>query len=167
MLGSKWHGDVSLMTNICESTLTKSSRLLILEKFKEFDLFVHFLHRSTYFPCDVYESSHTSVGWDDRALVCDSCNVFYHIACQGMGFTMYELYTKYLDRSVAWEWLKCDMPNFATTFFNTMADTSSPVGVQHTMPKTILNHPLRILIYMNCLSIENKKPNSRLLSLEP
>ena len=75
--------------------------------------------------------------------------------------------TKYLDRSVAWEWLKCDMPNFATTFVNTMADTSSPVGVQHTMPKTVLNHPLRILIYMNCLSIENKKPNSRLLSLEP
>ena len=39
--------------------------------------------------------------------------------------------------------------------------TSSPVGVQHTRPKTIkkavLNHPLRILI-MNCQLIKNKKP---------
>ena len=79
------------------------------------------------------------------------------------------------------------MPNFSTSLFNTIGlidtsnrfdslsipdspapsdvgppiATSSPVGVQHTRPKTdkkaILNHPLRILI-MNCQSIKNKKP---------
>ena len=88
-----------------------------------------------------------------------------------------------LDRSLAWECLKCGMPNFSTALFDTIGliDTSnrfdslsipdspvptdigsstamsSPVGVQHTMPKTALNHPLRILI-MNCQSITNKKP---------
>ena len=39
--------------------------------------------------------------------------------------------------------------------------TSSPVSVWHTRPKiakkTVLNHPLRILI-MNCQLIKNKKP---------
>ena len=40
---------------------------------------------SSHFPCGACESS---VGWNDRALVCDSCNVWYHIDCQGMDSTM-------------------------------------------------------------------------------
>ena len=36
---------------------------------------------SSHFPCGVCEAS---VGWDDRAFVCDSCNVWYHIDCQGV-----------------------------------------------------------------------------------
>ena len=139
---------------------------------------------SSHFPCGVREAS---IDWDDRALVCNSCNVWYHIDCQGTDSTMYDIYNQTLDRGLAWECLKCGMPNFSTSLFDTMGlvdtssrfdslsitdspaptvigspiATSSPVGVQHTWPKTakmtVLNHPLRILI-TNCQLIKNKKP---------
>ena len=104
-----------------------------------------------------------------------------------MDSNIYSIYNQSLDRSLAWEYLNCGMPNFSTSFFDTIGliETSnrfdslsipdsliptdlgtptahsSPVGVQHSRAKTgkksILNHPLRILI-MNCQSIKNKKP---------
>lgn len=79
---------------------------------------------SSHFPCGVCEAR---VGWDDRVLVCDPCNVWYHIDCQGMDSSMYEIYNQTLDRSLAWECFKCSMPNFSTSLFDTMGliDTSN------------------------------------------
>ena len=88
-----------------------------------------------------------------------------------MDSTIYEIYNQTLDRSLAWKCLKCGMPNFSTSLFDTMGlidtsnrfdslsipdsptltdigsrtATSSRVGVQHTRPKAakkaVLNHP--------------------------
>ena len=87
-------------------------------------LFFFFVLFFSHFPCGVCEAS---VGWDDRALVCDSCNVWYHTDCQGMDSTMFEFYNQTLDRSLAWECLKRGMPNFSTSLFDTIGliDTSN------------------------------------------
>ena len=65
--------------------------------------------------CDV------SVGWEDRGICCDTCNVWYHIDCQGMSPTMYSIYNRSLGKSMAWECMRCGMPNFSTSLFDTTA----------------------------------------------
>ena len=66
--------------------------------------------------CDV------SVGWEDRGICCcDTCNVWYHIDCQGMSTTMYGVYNRTLNKSIAWECIRCGMPNFSTSLFDTSA----------------------------------------------
>ena len=71
----------------------------------------------SHFPCGVYE---VSLGWDDQAIVCDSCNKWYHIDCQGMDTNMYSIYNQSLDRNLAWICLNCGMPNFSTSLFDTI-----------------------------------------------
>ena len=65
--------------------------------------------------CDV------SVGWEDRGICCDTCNVWYHIDCQGMSTTMYGVYNRTLNKCMAWECVRCGMPNFSTSLFDTSA----------------------------------------------
>ena len=52
---------------------------------------------------------------------CDTCNVWYHIDCQGMSPTMYSIYNGSLGESMAWECMRCGMPNFSTSLFDTTA----------------------------------------------
>ena len=62
-----------------------------------------------------------SVGWETRGICCDTCNVWYHIDCQGMSSTMYGVYNRSLSKSSAWECIRCGMPNFSTSLFDTIA----------------------------------------------
>ena len=39
------------------------------------------LNSTSYFPCGVCDAD---VGWEDRGICCDTCNIWYHIDCQGM-----------------------------------------------------------------------------------
>ena len=73
---------------------------------------------NSHFPCGLCD---VSVGWDDRGICCDSCNIWYHIDCQGMTSTMYGIYNKSLSKSIAWECIRCGMPNFSTSLFDTTA----------------------------------------------
>ena len=72
----------------------------------------------SHFPCGLCD---VSVGWDDRGICCDSCNIWYHIDCQGMTSTMYGIYNKSLSKSIAWECISCGTPNFSTSLFDTTA----------------------------------------------
>ena len=141
------------------------------------------LSSSSHFPCGVCEAS---VGWTDRGIVCDTCNVWYHIDCQGMSSTMYSIYNRSMNQSCAWECLKCGMPNFSTSLFDFQASinlsnrfsslsmpdsplpdclgspntASSPIAQPTTKTKrkkkANLDHPLRIIL-MNCQSIKTSK----------
>ena len=71
---------------------------------------------NSHFPCGLCD---VSVGWDDRGICCDTCNVWFHIDCQGMSSTMYGIYNKSLSKSIAWECIRCGMPNFSTSLFDT------------------------------------------------
>ena len=64
---------------------------------------------NSHFPCGLCD---VSVGWEDRGICCDTCNIWYHIDCQGMSSTMYGIYNKSLSKSIAWECIRCGMPNF-------------------------------------------------------
>ena len=72
----------------------------------------------SHFPCGLCD---VSVGWEDRGICCDTCNVWYHIYCQGMSPTMYSIYNRSLGKSMAWECKRCGMPNFSTSLFDTTA----------------------------------------------
>ena len=44
------------------------------------------LKSTSHFPCGVCDAD---VGWEDRGICCDTCNIWYHIDCQGMSSTVY------------------------------------------------------------------------------
>ena len=73
---------------------------------------------NSHFPCGLCD---VSVGWEDRGICCDICNIWYHIDCQGMSSTMHGIYSKSLSKSIAWECIRCGMPNFSTSLFDTTA----------------------------------------------
>ena len=56
-----------------------------------------------------------SVGWEDRGICCDTCNIWYHIDCHGMSKTMFSIINKSSGEGIVRECIKCGMPNFYTT----------------------------------------------------
>ena len=76
----------------------------------------------TSYPCGVCKNQ---VGWEERAIVCDSCNTWFHIDCQGMNPSMYSLFNKSCNQSMYWECYKCGLPNFSTSLFDTMSYMNS------------------------------------------
>ena len=143
------------------------------------------LNSTSHFPCGVCDAD---VGWEDQGICCDACSIWYHIDCQGMSSTMYSILNKSSGKNIVWECLKCGMPNFSTSLFDThnrfdslssLSDPDSPIPdiigpplqlplLKYTRPKeakvkAALNHPLRILI-MNCPSIKNKKAELHTIS---
>ena len=76
------------------------------------------LNSTSHFPCGVCDAD---IGWEDRGICCDTCNIWYHIDCQGMSSTMYSILNKSSGKNIVWECLKCGMPNFSTSLFDTTA----------------------------------------------
>ena len=79
---------------------------------------------TSHYPCGVCEES---VGWEDRGICCDTCNIWYHIDCQGMSTTMYSILNKSSGKGIVWECMKCGMPNFSNTLF----DNSTSLDTQN------------------------------------
>ena len=138
---------------------------------------------STRYECGMCEKT---VGWDDRAVCCDNCSIWYHINCQNIKPTMYECLH---SSNISWVCLSCGIPNFSSTLFNNTnfetINSFAPLDVSnapstplspgapqfasspiHTKTRTSYknpvrnvktkNNPLRILI-INFQSISNKK----------
>ena len=43
------------------------------------------LNGTSHFPCGVCDAE---IGWEDRGICCATCNIWYHIDCQGKLSTM-------------------------------------------------------------------------------
>ena len=60
---------------------------------------------SSIFPCGYCE---LAVTWENRAICCDSCDVWYHKECVDMGSRTFDAFA---NTNVAWTCCKCDYPN--------------------------------------------------------
>ena len=64
------------------------------------------------YPCGVCQKA---VRWNQKALCCDSCNIWYHTKCENIHDT---IYATMHNSNTSWECLHCGMPNFSTTLFD-------------------------------------------------
>ena len=49
---------------------------------------------------------------DDRGILCDTCNQWYHISCQSMDTRSYNEFAN--DSAIAWDCIMCGCPNYST-----------------------------------------------------
>ena len=72
---------------------------------------------ATIYPCD------QPVTWDDRGILCDTCNQWYHISCQSMGTRSYNEIAN--DCAIAWDCIMCGCPNYSTLCYSLIFSTSN------------------------------------------
>ncbi|XP_045210521.2 uncharacterized protein LOC123561924 [Mercenaria mercenaria] len=89
------------------------------------------------------------VGWHpDRGIYCDDCDTWYHAQCQGMTSQVYDFHSNHPDEF--WQCLKCGLPNFASSLFESSSIVDSENSISNTStdvsdiqsPTTTIQHPL-------------------------
>ncbi|XP_033100275.1 uncharacterized protein LOC117103766 isoform X2 [Anneissia japonica] len=119
-----------------------------------------------------------SVTWEDKGIMCEECETWYHIDCQNINDASY---VRLGGSSVVWTCLVCDAPHFSSTLFD-LHDVESEnrysvledlsLGSQSSLdfghptaassptkpkPRSVIGpRPLRI-VNVNCQSLINKK----------
>ena len=84
------------------------------------------------FPCGTCKKN---VEDTHAALVCDSCDQWYHINCQNVSETVYDCL---IGHEISWNCINCGMPNFSTALFNSLTtNTSNPFSVLDTSGLTV------------------------------
>ena len=61
---------------------------------------------TTIFPCGTCD---LPVTWEDRGIVCDTCNQWYHANCQSVQTKTYNDLVN--DSAIVWDCIVCDCPN--------------------------------------------------------
>jgi len=71
------------------------------------------------FPCG---SCKKSVKWTQKAVCCDSCNIWFHVDCQNISSFSYQNLN---NSNVSWICWHCGLPNFNSSLFHTTFDSSN------------------------------------------
>jgi hypothetical protein len=89
---------------------------------------------STVFLCGTCEEP---VTWEDKAIMCDTCNQWYHTTCQSVNSQTYNMLAE--ENAIAWDCLICDCPNYSSVCFELILSTSNSFSV---LSDTSLHSPL-------------------------
>jgi hypothetical protein len=79
---------------------------------------------ATIYPCGTCDQP---VTWENRGIVCDTCNQWYHVSCQSMSSNTYLEHAN--DSAVAWDCVMCNCPNFSTFCYSKAFSTSNQYSI--------------------------------------
>ncbi|CAC5423219.1 unnamed protein product [Mytilus coruscus] len=86
-------------------------------------------NNSTIYPCGKCDKP---VTWDDKGIVCDTCNQWYHAQCQSLD-TKY--YLEHVNNSgIAWDCIMCECPNYSTFCYSLVFSTSNQFSILSDTP---------------------------------
>ena len=118
------------------------------------------------YPCG---SCSKAVRNNQNSIQCDGCGSWHHIECQGMRSEIHEVMANH--ESYSWSCMKCGLPNFSSTFFDSSlssfasSNTFSTLDASHShttstprkvAPKKNQSQPKLKILNLNCQSIVNK-----------
>ena len=66
------------------------------------------------------------VTWNDKGVMCETCDTWYHTGCQKIGDTTY---AQLGLSSIAWVCLKCNGPNYSSVLFDLHGIDSNPFSI--------------------------------------
>ncbi|CAC5418759.1 unnamed protein product [Mytilus coruscus] len=78
----------------------------------------------TVYPCGTCDQP---VTWQERGIVCDTCNQWYHVSCQSMQTKSYLEHVN--DSAIAWDCIMCNCPNFSTFCYSLVFSTSNQFSI--------------------------------------
>ena len=84
---------------------------------------------TTTHPCGTYDKP---VTLDDRVIVCDTCNKWYHAHCQSLNTNYYLEHVN--DSAIAWDCTMCGCSNYSTFGFSLVFSTSNHFSVLSDTP---------------------------------
>ena len=92
------------------------------------------------FPCGVCSKA---CKWGQRAIACDECDQWFHLACMGMNSSIYEHLG---NTSVSWYCASCNKPNHNTTVYDSIilscSNSFSVLGSQSSNGSSTLDTSL-------------------------
>lgn len=81
-------------------------------------------NNSTIYPCGTCDNP---VTWDDKGIVCDTCNQWYHAHCQSMDTKYYLQHVE--NTGIAWDCITCGCPNYSTFCYPLVFSTSNHYSI--------------------------------------
>ena len=93
------------------------------------------------YPCG---SCGKAVPNNQNSIQCDGCMTWHHINCQGMNVQTHKIHVEH--DSYSWYCLKCGLPNFSTTYFETSDssfETSNSFAVLNTSQTPLTSTPAK------------------------
>ncbi|CAC5400007.1 unnamed protein product [Mytilus coruscus] len=67
------------------------------------------------------------VTWEDKGIIGDTCNQWYHTTCQSVSSRTYNILVE--DSAIAWDCLICDCPNYSSVCFDIVLSTSNSFSI--------------------------------------
>ena len=114
---------------------------------------------ATIYPCGTCDNP---VTWNERGIVCDTCNQWYHKSCQSMNT---KIYTEHVnDSAIAWDCIMCNCPNYSTFCYSLVFSTSNKF---EALADSTINSITEDIRPIHVSTPERKKRNSNQKEVKP